>query len=252
MSAKKSSDKKPKVKKRARKDDDEEGKETPVYIAHEQRDLSVLGHIHELRLPIDVDRVVTAMYSEMSRCKVPDRTARTPVEYVPAEYKAGRLYGNGLQGVSGWIRRIIGYKFYHDVDIKNACPTILCQIAKRELGECPGCPAILEEYARDRSTVFARVRANGMPNASDAVLKTLFLVSLHGGKYMNGPGAEGQNPVLDYFQKAVRRTARKLWLRDAFLKSSEPTSPKQNRKIHPSTQRVAYFRAWFNRRSAPL
>ena len=106
-----SNHKKGKGKKRSRKnEEDDDDENPPVYVAYEQRDLSVLGHIHELRLSIDVDRVVTDMYSSMTGYKAAERTAHTPVEYRPAEFKAGRLYGTGLQGVGGFAESLdIGF-----------------------------------------------------------------------------------------------------------------------------------------------
>lgn len=234
MSNKKAS----KGKKRSRAEDEPEVQ--PVFVAHELRDLTVLGHIHELRLPMDVDRAVTSMYSQMMDCKVAHRTERTPVEYRPAEFKDGRLYGAGLQCVSGWIRRILGYKYYHDVDMKNAGPMLFSQLAKKALGECP---AIIEEYARDRRTVFERVRANGMPDASDELLKELFLVTMHGGNYANQPGAVAGNPVLDYFRKNIRRTARKLWLLDQYkeIRSQITEAKKKDATVNETGRFLSYI-----------
>ena len=234
--AKKTKKKPGKGKKRAREEEDDDEEETPpVYLAHEHRDLNVLGHIHELRLDPVTDTAVTAMYSDMMGYKAAERTARTAVGYRPGGFLDGRIYGPGLQGVSGWIRRILAYKYYHDVDMKNAGPTILCQIAKKELGECP---AILEEYARDRSSVFARVRAHGMPNSTDEVLKNLFLISMYGGKYTNSPHATGANQVLAYFEKQVRRTVRKLRLVGTFkeIDGSVTEAKKKNSTINETGQ----------------
>ena len=109
----------------------------------------------------------------------PDRTAVLATTYRHAKGTPfGRLYAHptGLQGVPGWVRRLCGHTYYHDIDIETCFPSLLRQTAERYGIPCPA----LAEYASGRQETFARVqRQLGSQELSSSDLKTCFLKMLH-------------------------------------------------------------------------
>jgi hypothetical protein len=190
-----------------------------VAMCNERYDTDALGHIHELVLPHEIDRAVTDMWVQDQTVKPMFRTTRHMICYKASEeFKPGRVYASdpSLQSLAGWVRRIIAHKFYHDIDMENAFPTIYRQIVQKVLGSCP---AIIEEYAINRKAVFDRAREYQGVQFTDAELKKLFLVTLHGGHYegylhelltSKGITDTASNPVIEQFTRAVRRSARQL------------------------------------------
>ena len=114
----------------------------------------------------------------MPNKKGTDRSTREQVDYRYAEDNGsleGRVYGpNSLQTLNGWIRRILGYKYYHDLDFENCAPMIISQVCIKFLGHCP---PILLEYAEKRDAVFEKCQSN-LPTSE---LKKKILVLMHGG-----------------------------------------------------------------------
>jgi phage/plasmid-associated DNA primase len=117
------------------------------------------------------------------------------VSYKPGKgFEEGRVYArgsdsNGLQGMEGWIRRILSYRYMHDLDMANCAPTLLKQIFVKHLGP-NGCPPLLRAYVEDREGAFARIKANhsdlfGHMDAATLkkTLKKMFLIGCHGGKH---------------------------------------------------------------------
>ena len=102
----------------------EEEQDEPVATLYERWDVDALRSIAELALEHEVDDVVCSILSGLTR------KTRRVVQYRPGKFQEGRLYGTGYQGVSGWIRKICGHKFYHDIDISNCA---LCLMYKMSL-----------------------------------------------------------------------------------------------------------------------
>ena len=92
-----------------------------VVVFWERRDHDMLMSIIELVLDPRNEAVVAKIVKEMTR----NPTSRRRVHYTPSDFEDGRVYGSGLQGVCGWIRRLCSFKYYHDLDIENCAPTLL-------------------------------------------------------------------------------------------------------------------------------
>ena len=125
------------LKKRKMDDDDE----LPIICMHHERyDADALAHIAQLELDPIMDIVVSKMNRKvnMPNKKGADRSTREQVDYRYAEDNGsleGRVYGpNSLQTLNGWIRRILGYKYYHDLDFENCAPMIISQVCIQFLG----------------------------------------------------------------------------------------------------------------------
>jgi hypothetical protein len=101
------------------------------------------------------------------------------------EYKAsnetgfGRLYGPGLQGLPGWIRRLVR-EDDHDIDIKNCAPSFWTQVAERELG--PRAAPHMRNYVDNRDAVLEEEMGH-LPRGK---AKQAVLTILHGGQPADG------------------------------------------------------------------
>jgi hypothetical protein len=208
-------------KKRKRQQEEKEKVEKePVQtvILYERWHFDRLSTIAELTLDPQTEAVVSAV---LRRFKQTGGT-RLCVPYTAREFKQGRVYGNGLQGVTGWIRRICAGPFYHDIDMSNCSPKLLSQILER----AGLCPPILKMYAADREDVFAQLRESDprLTNVCSGVLKTVFLLGLHGGKHKNhlqktlgfSPGDTEPVRVLKHWEKSLRKALRQLREQSAF------------------------------------
>jgi hypothetical protein len=93
-----------------------------------------------------------------------------------AERGEGRLFpeaGLGLASMSRKIRGALAKRFYFDVDIENAQPTILRELCKRESWDCP----VLEEFIEKRTTILKEMMTSlGMTRgeAKDDCIAVLF------------------------------------------------------------------------------
>ena len=81
--------------------------------------------------------------------------------------------GDGLQRLSGWVRRLVAHEYYRDYDMCNCAPTLLQQILER----VNLCPPELIAYNTERDTLFKKYAHIGTPS----VIKRAFLVVLHMG-----------------------------------------------------------------------
>ena len=147
-----------KKQKRKAEEDDEDENEVAAYTCNEQFDVDQLSHIRELVLSNEVEETVANLLSQVTESKLSERTTRRCVKYKPSKlFPTGRVYScyPSLQMLKGWIRRIVAHKVYHDIDIQNAFPVILSQIAKKSLDWCP---KPLGKYAYERSDVFDTLR----------------------------------------------------------------------------------------------
>ncbi len=91
----------------------------------------------------------------------------------------GRLYASypSLQNCPGYIRRLCSYGLYVDIDIKNAFPTILAQLAEQHGLSAP----LLNAYVDDREGWINAVCADVA--VSFKQVKNAVLIAMHGGNY---------------------------------------------------------------------
>ena len=95
--------------KRARSEDD--GKKVAA-VLYERWDTDMLLAINELVLEPHTESVVAAVVSSLTlSLKNPQPRTCRAVSYSAREFDEGRVYGQGLQGCGGWIRRLCSYKF---------------------------------------------------------------------------------------------------------------------------------------------
>ena len=168
----------PKRKNENKEDKEEEG--NVAAILHERWDVDVLTSINQLVLNPSIDANISAIASEFATSlSNPSPQSRRSVSYsATTDFKEGRVYGQGLQGVSGWIRRLCSYKYYHDLDIANCAPTLLYQVIEKLFGECP---AMIKEYAIDRAKMFMTLREQEpeLKNIPEKKLKEIFRSSAY-------------------------------------------------------------------------
>ena len=103
--------------------------------------------------------------------------------------------GLSLQGLSGWIRRIIASEFYTDYDIVNCAPVLLEQILR---GAIQSCPSELTRYNTDRDALIGKyVKQGGMTRGD---VKKAFLVVMHMGE------SNSRIPETRHFRRELRET----------------------------------------------
>jgi len=225
--------------------DGEEKKQNMSVVLYERRDKDALMHISELQLPPEIEGpidAVTTGYATTLKKGTQKLKFRDMVVYSPSEYEKGRVYGQGLQSISGWVRRIVSYKFYHDIDIVNCGPTLLMHIAQTKLGRCP---EMLRGYVEDRASVFRHFRSeySQCTPLSDSHLKKLFLVGVHGGRHTSAVnlkegGLPADFPVVEglaQWEKSIRKLARELMRHPDYVELA--TSIKKDKKNKTRTAR---------------
>jgi hypothetical protein len=132
-----------------RKRDDKAAGRKVAAVLYERWDTDALAHINELCLDFQTEAVVKKVAIAMRH---PDANMHRAVSYTAREFAEGRVYGQGLQGCSGWIRRICTNKFYHHIGVVNCGPVLLCQILEKKTGTCP---ALITDYAYKRERVYS-------------------------------------------------------------------------------------------------
>ena len=129
------------------------------------------------------------------------------VKYKPSKgHPTGRLYGQGLQSIPGWIRAYVASEYMHDIDLVNAYPSILFMICeKHNLDKNMVKP--LRFYVKHRDKCFTAEMENG---ATKAQAKTMYLVVLHNGSVdKNFPGHVPSKRLVR-FGEAVRAIIEEL------------------------------------------
>lgn len=134
------------------------------------------------------------------------------------DYSFGRIYPErslSLGSLRKEVRHTLAGEYYYDVDIANAHPVLLYQIAKKESEQC-GCPfETIEYYVKNREQCLADVmNADNRITRDDA--KNLFIVLTYGGgveRWWGKCGNEEEVPSLPAFVsefKAELKTLSKL------------------------------------------
>jgi hypothetical protein len=210
--------------------DEEEDEKPPTVTMKEKMDKNALMHMFELEIDDSTqgrieDLAVDIISMHKAKVAMP-RTMKTVV-YAPSEYAEGRLYGNGLQSIAGWVRRFLSYKYYHDIDMVNCGPALLLHIVETKLGVRP---PLLYEYVVDRQGCFDRIRlANPQcVGLSDKQMKKLFLIGVHGGKHtspvnLKKAGLSQDFPCVDelvLWERSIRKLSRKLMVHPDYSKLS--------------------------------
>jgi hypothetical protein len=200
-------------------------------ILYERWDYDKLQHINELVLDSRTEYTVTAVATEMKISPL----SRRSVSYTSREFKEGRVYGTGLQGCSGWIRRLCSFRYYHDLDMVNSAPNLLYQIIEKAGFSCP----LLREYAVGRSDVFMRLRKEEpeLASVSDKNLKEMFLKTLHGGQHTNHFASIGLLPdhppikMLLKWESSLQEVMTKLMKHDDFIHLAKQIDSMSDKKI---------------------
>lgn len=194
---------------------------------HEWVDYDKLVHLNELQLCDQSERHL------MDLLKVARPGRKHPVEYRQGPDSPRQSGSAGLQGLSGWIRRIVAHRFYHQIGLSNAGPTLLVHI-----GTTTGlaAPRLLQEYVDHRPDFLARlreeVRTAGSPSDTKQ-LKALCLLGLHNGSHLSPPALVkiglpvdlGPIPLLVDWEKCLRKWAQQVMLHPDYESLAEPSSP---------------------------
>lgn len=175
---------------------------------YERWDISAFNHIKELLLDPELDDKLNSIHLEpnVSRIRVMNSTKKgdpkgrlyanivtrgkknesrqrketlkssdttpEPREEMEEEEETLKPSGTSLQGLNGWIRRILSYKYYLEYDIKNCGPTLLSQI----LGSFHFCPPELADYVNGgRERIFEKYKNI----ATKEEIKKAFLIALN-------------------------------------------------------------------------
>jgi hypothetical protein len=96
-----------------------------------------------------------------------------------SEVNFGRWYASypSMQNCPGYIRRLCSFGLYVDIDIKNAFPTILVQLAEQAGLQAP----LLRAYVDHREDCINSVCAE--LGVSFKQVKNAVLIAMHGGNY---------------------------------------------------------------------
>jgi hypothetical protein len=116
--------------------------------------------------------------------------------------KLGRLYPSPAVGLTIFpkdIRAALAQKYYWDIDIENAQPTMLLTTATKYKVECPA----LLQYCENRETILQEIQVNHTLNRDEA--KTLCISVLFG-------GYRDQHPILPTIYSELKDLSQKIAL----------------------------------------
>jgi hypothetical protein len=110
-------------------------------------------------------------------CKDRKEIVHTTYKFSKGLKTYGRLFAqnSSLQGLPREIRNSIAYGLYHDIDMKNAHPTLLSQYCRINGIRCD----ILEQYVKNRDEIIDKIIISTEISRDDA--KHNFLSILNGG-----------------------------------------------------------------------
>ena len=142
------------------------------------------------------------------------------VKFVLSDGNPGRLYPQhgtpSIQsGISREIRKALTYDTYTDIDIKNAHPTIFCQLFTKLGISCPQ----LERYVNDREKC---LKETGRPRDE---AKEAFLKPMYGGK----PNENSTQFMVD-FNLEFMKNAEKVLLMEEYEEYRNLGAKKNKRK----------------------
>lgn len=123
-------------------------------------DLANLEQIHLLELSCELQRQGDKLYEAFFGKESGTPTTLYTVFEADMDFREGRLYGRDFEPtrIQGWMSRFLTYRYYHHTYIHNAAPTLILQIYTSCYG-ANAVPEVFREYATNRSTFFARLRA---------------------------------------------------------------------------------------------
>ena len=161
-----------------------------AFTLEEKWDIDVLGDILKRRSSLineegefdaSLYRTLQEIYVELRK---QSNSGTYRVNYYASESAVAfkidvRVFGNGLQSVPGWVRRLCGHRFYHDVDIENCAPTILHQL-KLKVGLSMPTP-YFDHYVNNRDDVL-EADMDIIPGLTRSVAKMQYLKVLYGAR----------------------------------------------------------------------
>lgn len=185
-----------------RKHSDESATEDkPIVLTlHERWDVNRFNSIKELVLSPEVEDDLNAMAPSVNS----QTSGYRRVDYRTGKFERGRLYGQGLQSISRWIRRLCAGKQYSDIDIVNCGPTLFSQLLAMNGLKVP---SLLKTYGHDRNEMFALVRKE-LPDVTDKELKDMLLKLSHAGPPSDDD--KTSTPILARYSKQAIKAARRL------------------------------------------
>jgi hypothetical protein len=150
-----------------------------ICTLNETLDWTALKHISELVLDAALEQSVMQMMTKFRVLKC----SWVPVKYLRDRTSNGRVYAShSLQSMKGWVARIVGHKFYRDVDMVNAGPVCFRHACLATIGR--SCTS-LDDYVSDREGLIdAMVQSHPELQAVPFKdMKKVVLRSMHGGSY---------------------------------------------------------------------
>jgi hypothetical protein len=153
--------------------------ELPMKLVERYYDLNVIQELKKIQEPIEglIDPGVLANIEALS-----ERNTRV-VEYKRQKLPNGKPYGRYyaskgcIQPIKGEIRNLILNDHAYEVDMRNAHPTIMYQLAKRYDVELPG----IENYVIHRNMIIEDVMGHYDVDKTQA--KELFIRLMFGGRF---------------------------------------------------------------------
>ena len=176
-------------------------KDKPIVLTlHERWCVATFNSILELVLRPEVEERLVSIAPSINSATMTKRR----VDYRAGKFETGRLYGTGFQSIARWIRRLCAHRYYSDIDIVNAGPTLFAQLLV--LNGIP-CPSLLRIYADDRALMFSLIKEE-LPNKTDQELKYMLLKLSHGG--VPSDDDDTSTPILAEYRSQVVNAALQL------------------------------------------
>jgi hypothetical protein len=184
-----------------KRSDESATKDKPIVLTlHERWDVNRFNSIKELVLSPDVEEKLNAIAPSVNS----QISGYRRVDYRAGKFETGRLYGQGLQSINRWIRRLCAGKYYSDIDIVNCGPTLFSQLLEMNGLKVP---SLLKTYADDRDEMFRLVRQE-LPDVTDKQLKDMLLKLSHAG--LPSDDDRTSTPFLVRYSKQVVDVANEL------------------------------------------
>ena len=176
-----------------KRDEEIEEEEEPAYICYEYVDAKVLKDIYEMDLPAEHEHLVNKLYEVVQKS-----TQRFPVKYFekePDEPKRIGATGPTGQKLPKWMRRLLTWRSYIDIDIQNCGPTLTLQLLEREFPN--DCFPQITRFLKDRDNFYLEIS----PNRAQAKDLTIQVI--------NGAAVSGST-TLELLSHEMREYARKF------------------------------------------